>query len=111
MNEAEKMAELLHAQIRGRVVEGVVAGYERAYNEVNSVARKQLQEEVTDAIMDRLGYICVEFAEAVTAFGKERAETLNVLRVALADREAYLSNLNDVQARCTQLLEQLRAKV
>lgn len=104
-----KMAEQLHEQIRARVREGVVAGYERAYDDTTSVSRKQLQDEVTDAIMDRLGYVCVEFAEAAAAFGKERAEAMNVLRVALADREAYLSNLTDVQERCTALLEENRA--
>lgn len=105
----QEMAEKLHEQIRSRVVEGVVAGYERAYDDTNSVSRKQLQEEVVDAIMDRLGYVCVEFAEAAAVFGKERAEAMNVLRVALADREAYLSNLTDAQERCTALLEENRA--
>lgn len=108
MTPAQKMAEGLHEVFRQRVKEGVLAGYERAMDDRTNVPRSELMEEIVDAVMERLGYISVEFSEATHEFATQRAEILNTLRLTLSEREAYLSNLNDVQERCSQLVEENR---
>lgn len=105
----QELAQRLCFEIRQRVIEGITAGYERAYDDTSNVKRDELIEELAEAVMERLGYVCVEFAEASSLLAKQGEEAMNTLRLALVDREAYLSNLSDVQERCTALVEENRA--